>query len=201
MINAIIIHGLQSPKEYFDLGKPSASNAHWLPWLQKQLLVRNILAQTPEMPEPYRPIYDMWRETFERYPINESTVLVGHSLGGGFLLRWLSENKVKVDAVALIAPWLDPDGRLDTGFFNFALDSKIAARRRKVVIFYSTDDTDQILESVKRCRVELVGVEYKEFNNYGHFISKDMATNAFPELLSVLAGNNYQPALSRLCTI
>lgn len=186
MKNAVILHGLPSEKEYQDLEKPSPSNAHWLPWLQKQLLVHNILAQTPEMPAPYHPEYEKWRKEFEYQPIDESTMLIGHSLGGGFLLRWLSENKTKVGIVALAAPWLDPDGRLDTGFFDFTLDPHLADHCEKVVILYSTNDMERILESVKRCKAELHGIEYKEFQDKGHFLAKHMGGSEFPGLLNVL---------------
>ena len=36
--NAVILHGQPSREEYYDPNAPSMSNAHWLPWLQAQLL-------------------------------------------------------------------------------------------------------------------------------------------------------------------
>lgn len=93
MKNAILLHGACDKEEYFDDQYPSLSNSHWFPWLQKQLLINGVLAQTPEMPDAYAPNYDKWKSEFERMEINENTVLVGHSCGGGFLVRWLSWNK------------------------------------------------------------------------------------------------------------
>lgn len=87
---------MPSREEYLKPTRPAASNNHWLPWIQKQLSINGIVAQTPEMPEPFRPDYDKWKETFEQFTLNDDTILVGHSCGGGFLLRWLSENDVKV---------------------------------------------------------------------------------------------------------
>jgi len=40
MKNAIILHGQSSKAEYYGEQFPSMSNAHWLPWLQGQLLMR-----------------------------------------------------------------------------------------------------------------------------------------------------------------
>src|SRR5687767_10509252 len=76
---------------YFDPTTASPSNYHWIPWLQKQLLLKGILAQAPEMPTPYAPDFAAWRETFERIGVDELTTLIGWSAGGGFLVRWLSE--------------------------------------------------------------------------------------------------------------
>ena len=81
MKNAIIIHGMPSKEEYFEVGRSSSSNNQWLPWLQAKLVKQNILAQTPEMPEPYNPKYEEWKKVFEQFDVNEETILVGHSCG------------------------------------------------------------------------------------------------------------------------
>jgi uncharacterized protein len=44
MKNAIILHGNPSKEEYYDPKMPSMSNAHWIPWLQAQLLTHEIAA-------------------------------------------------------------------------------------------------------------------------------------------------------------
>ncbi len=54
---AIILHGRPGKEEYYDASVPSASNHHWIPWLQKQLLVNDIHAQTPEVPNAYDASY------------------------------------------------------------------------------------------------------------------------------------------------
>ena len=92
MKNAIIIHGKPGKEEYYSDKYPSASNFQWLPWLQKQLLIQDIFAVTPEMPRAYEPVYEAWKKEFERHEVTSETVLVGHSCGGGFLIRWLSEH-------------------------------------------------------------------------------------------------------------
>ena len=64
MKTAIILHGMPEEKNYFDAGADSQSNCHWLPWLQQQLLVQGTLAQTPELPKPYMPVYEAWKAVF-----------------------------------------------------------------------------------------------------------------------------------------
>src|SRR3989304_5335346 len=115
MKNAIILHGLPDKDEYYDPDFPAQSNAHWIPWLQKQLQRKDIFTQTPEMPLSFKPEYTVWRKELERYDIGPKTLLVGHSCGGAFLVLWLSEHKdVKVAKVVLVAPWINPDGRYET---------------------------------------------------------------------------------------
>lgn len=110
MKTAIILHGMPSKKEYYNPSSKAQSNKHWFPWIQRQLILRDILAQTPELPEPYEPVYEKWCSIFDQFKIDEETILIGHSCGAGFLVRWLSEHKVNVSKVILVAPFLDPEG-------------------------------------------------------------------------------------------
>ena len=106
---------------------PTLSNSHWFPWLSKQLLISDIPTVALEIPNAYMPNYTTWKKEFERFDIDSETILVGHSCGGGFLVRWLSENDVKVGKVVLVAPWLDPEKRrgADNDFFKFEMDKRM----------------------------------------------------------------------------
>ena len=187
MKNAIIVHGMPDKSECDDPNIPSSSNDHWFPWLQKQLIVRGIAAHTPEIPHPYNPNYDVWKHEFERYEITPETILVGHSCGGGFLIRWLSEHQsVKVGKVLLVAPWLDPDREATTDFFEFKIDAQLADRTERLTIFNSDNDFDSIHKSVQTLRGTIIGSEYREFHQYGHFCKEDLKSDEFPELLEAL---------------
>src|SRR5438105_2169657 len=108
MKNAILLHGLYTKQEYYDESEPSMSNAHWFPWLQRQLLLRDIKGDTPEVPFTYKMIWKDWVKEVERFEINEDTLLIGHSMGGGFWVRYLSERpELKISKVVLVAPWLN----------------------------------------------------------------------------------------------
>lgn len=186
MKNAIILHGSTDKEEYFSTKYPSMSNSHWLPWLQKQLLVQGIPTATPEVPDAYRLDRDIWKREFERFDITSETILVGHSCGGGFLVRWLSEyTDVTVGKVVLVAPWLDPqneEGGQDE-FFKFEIDSDLVSRTKGVTIFNSDNDMDAVQESVKILREKISDIAYKEFKGYRHFTVKHIGTGEFPELL------------------
>lgn len=187
MKNAIILHGFQDKEEYYNPTTASPSNGHWKPWLQKQLLIRDIHAQTPEVFNSWRLNYDGWAKEFERFEITPETILVGHSCGGGFLVRWLSEHPdVRVGKVVLVAPWINPDGEEQTDFFDFQIDSYLASRTSGITIFNSDNDFPSVLHSVEILRKEIEDVEYCEFYNYGHFCYDDMKTYEFPELLDKL---------------
>lgn len=189
MKNAILIHGWNTKQEYYDPKRPTASNDHWFPWLTKQLVLKDINTVSVEMPNGYYPQYDIWRKELERYDISEETLLVGHSCGGGFLVRWLSEKDIKVGRVVLIAPWLGLDTHnepFDETFFDFEIDPKIAEKTSSLTILESDNDMQAVIDSVKILRDKLVGAEFKTLKGRGHFTLKSLGSNKFPELLKVL---------------
>lgn len=191
MKQVIIIHGLPSKEEFYDSRYPSPSNSHWIPWIQKQLNKQNILSQALEMPEPYFPDYQKWSEVFSQMKISNETILVGHSCGAGFLVRYLSEHlKVTPKKVILVAPWIDPgnDNYLRSqgnNFFDFSMDKNLA-KRSEVHIIFSTDDEKYILESVEEIKSEISGIHYHEFTNKGHFTEPDLGSKEFPELVELI---------------
>lgn len=181
MKQVILIHGSPDEKEFYDPSVASPSNCHWFPWIQKQLALHDILCESPEFPQPFDPVYESWVEVFEQYDINEETVLVGHSCGGGFLLRYLSEHpNVAPKRVILVAPWLDPERELSTSFFDFVIDVELPTRT-DLQVFVSSDDEDYILTSCERIRQVLPNVTYHEFIDREHF-----CTPEFPELLETI---------------
>lgn len=186
MKTAIILHGKPSKEGYYDSDRGAQSNEHWLPWIQRQLLLKDYLAQNPELPESYDPNYKKWLSVFERFDVDENTILIGHSRGGTFLIRWLSENKVKTDKVALVAPSLKQDKKLEHGFFDFEIDKDFPSRTKGVTVFHSTDDKEGIKETVDFLKKNTEGINYQEFTDKGHFTFNDMGTVEFPELKKAL---------------
>lgn len=182
MEKAYILTGSTDKEDYCDPSHGALSNSHWLPWIQHQLLIKDILAQTPEWPKPYGPKYEEWLEFFKQFSIDENTLLIAHSSGGGFLIRWLSENDVRVGKVILVAPWLDPDKTYDN-FFDFQIDKDIVSKTKGIVIFNSDNDDEDVQKSVKLIRENVKDIQYREFHGYGHFIYRFMKTKEFPELL------------------
>jgi len=177
---------MPSKEEYISTGQ-TATKGHWFPWIKSQLEANGFEVFMPEMPEPYEPDYEKWSEEFEKLPLQEDTILVGHSCGGGFLVRWLSENKFKVGKVVLVAPWIDPNHEFAPKMFNdLAIDPDVASRTQGITEFISLDDDQEELDTLKILKEQIKGLEVKEFTDKGHFTFGDMGTNEFPELRDYL---------------
>jgi uncharacterized protein len=181
MKQTILIHGAPEEKEFYDTHTPSPSNSHWFPWLKKELCLRNELCQALEYPHPFDPSYQAWLSVFEQHAIDQETVLIGHSCGGGFLLRYLSEHPdIQARKVFLIAPWLDPAKTFTEDFFDFTLDADLAMRN-EIHIFFSADDEESVLQSLVTIREHIPTAAYHAYVDKGHFTDP-----VFPELLELI---------------
>ncbi len=191
MKSAILLHGLPSKDEYYDSSQPSASNDHWFPWLQNQLMIRDFKADTPEVPQAYKMIWEDWVKEVERFEIDQQTTLVGHSMGGGFWVRYLTEHpELQVNKVILVAPWLNLSHEEDTSFFDFEIDPGIIDQANKIIVFESDNDEPDVQNSIKFLKDKIPNANYRTFHNYGHFCYRDMKTDAFPELLEEIIARN-----------
>ena len=193
-MNAILIPGRPDKEQYYSPLLPTNSNDFWFPWLTKQLMLEDILTVSIEVPHPYSPRYDVWKKEFERFEIHADTILVGHSCGGGFLIRYLSEHpNLQVGKVVLVAPWINPMNNpvSDTAdFFDFDIDPGLVARTHGVTVFVSQDDDASVLQTVDIIREKIANLDIREFTNRGHFTFKDSEFVEFPELLRVLVSHD-----------
>jgi predicted alpha/beta hydrolase family esterase len=201
MKNAIILHGMPDKEHYLN-SEILQQNSHWLPWLKQSLESNNIETSAPEMPHPYAPNYKAWCEVFEQFKINDETILIGHSAGGGFIIRYLAENNISVNKVILVAPWLDPDKYLESlgcgEFFDFEFDSNVANKilnqTKSFDVLYSTDDDENILKTIEIIKQNFganngdnnAKINYHEFTDRGHFTTEPGYNNdTLPEALDI----------------
>ena len=191
-MNAILVPGRPDQDEHYDPASPANSENHWFSWLKRRLILRDIHAVTIEPPFPFRPRYNEWKREFERFDLKPDTILVGHSCGGGFLVRYLSEHPdLKVGRVALVAPWMNPDDEpaSDTAdFFKFTIDPAFPSRTAGTTVFVSADDEDSVAKTVAILRRQVQGLNFKQYTDQGHFVTESMHTTEFPDLLAAVTG-------------
>ncbi len=163
-MNAFIFHGTA--------GYPGEN---WFPWLKKELESSGCNVIIPQFPTPEGQTLGNWFEVFEQYKqdYGPETILIGHSLGGAFLLRVLERYNVKIKAAFLVAA---PIGILplknyetDKPFIGHQFDwEKIRKNSGKFFVFHSDNDPFVSLgngqELAKRLGTELIFIP-----KAGHF--------------------------------
>lgn len=186
-MNCIILHGCPSDQEKAMNPETRTYDGHWMKWLRKELIARGIPTENPIMPNPWAPEYEAFKKEFEKCEVNESTVLVGHSCGCAFLVRWLGETKRSIGKLILVAPWKIPDEG-DEGkkkFYEYPIDEAMKDRVKEIVMFTSNDEELDGKVSVKIFH-DALGGEVIDLENHGHYCFGDMGTEEFPELLEVI---------------
>lgn len=90
----VIIHG--------SYGRP---DGNWFPWLKNQFEIEEIPVLIPKFPTPHGQNLTAWSEVFrsEAGVLTPETILIGHSLGVGFVLNLLQESTNRIRAAFLIA--------------------------------------------------------------------------------------------------
>jgi len=186
-ISCIIIHGCPSDIEKAMDEKTRTYDKHWIPWLKKKLVSKGIKTDTPLMPAPWAPDYEKFKKEFEKYKIGENTILVGHSCGSAFLVRWLGETKRKIYKLILVAPWKIPPSNdsIKEAFYVYPIDKGIKSRVKKIVMFTADDEEKEGKESLKIFH-QALGGKIIELKGYGHYTMGGMGTTELPELLKTI---------------
>jgi predicted alpha/beta hydrolase family esterase len=166
---------------------------NWFPWLKHKLEDKGAKVIVPQFPTKYTEPAKI-REWFDvlgnhGQDFNENTILIGHSLGGIFILRILEKLEYPIRAAFFVStpigeePILNrEDARSFSGFdFNW---SKIKANCKHFVVFQSDDDPyvgfKNGADLAKKLSVKLTFVP-----NAGHFNKKSGYTK-FEGLLAKL---------------
>ncbi len=197
--NVVIVHGANDSRGEAFKGKRE-NQRHWFPWLGKELSKRNVNFSNELYPKDWNPEYSKWKKTFEENKIDESTILVGHSLGCGFISRWLSESKKKVKKIILVAPYILDSPGLPwlKEMVNFSLIN-MSDYCDDLVVFYSDNDYPDILESVSYLKEKTNG-RFVEFRKAGHFCESN-GFEKFPKLLDEINNEKWSVFTTRPDTL
>lgn len=149
---------------------------NWFPWLKNKLDKSGYQTTIPSFPTPEGQSYEAWLTILndKEQKINEDTILIGHSLGGLFLLRVLERLEKPVKAAFLVSapigirPINNWDG--DFAFSNgFLFDwSKIRENAGHFTVYHSDDDPYVGLGNGEELARQL-GVQLTLIPNSGHF--------------------------------
>jgi len=142
MAGVVIIPASQSNAEHL---------IHWYKWLDDKMTGRDLRVLRPEFPGGDLQTFDSWMNVMAKHEkeIGNNTIVVGHSLGGMLLARWLETHTIGA-AVFVAAPsheepelWSHVPSRPEEAseFFTRTPDwEKIRSRARIFRLFYGDND-------------------------------------------------------------
>jgi len=195
MRQVLIIHGgnsfntYKSYRQYLEEKEINydklLSRTSWKQWLTDELQGCEVLM--PSMPNSLNAVYDEWRVYFEKFlpHLRHDVHLVGHSLGGMFLAKYLNDHRLEkpVEQVIFVAPGYDDDSNEELGSFRVDSAQGVAANTKQVHLFHSVDDPVVPFTELEKFRRDLPKALVHTFKDRGHFFD---VTPTFPELLDLL---------------
>jgi uncharacterized protein len=137
-INVIIVHGAY--------GHPQEN---WFGWLHRALHKQHIPCLVPSLPTPQGQTLENWLYEFDLQTashINSQTILIGHSLGAVFILRWLERCQQRLAGAIFAGAFLSPVGieRFDLINQSFLIDDydfdKIRSHADKRICYHGKND-------------------------------------------------------------
>ncbi|MEX2013965.1 MAG: alpha/beta fold hydrolase [Parcubacteria group bacterium] len=194
----LIIHGgmtFKNKKDYLSFLKSrlvsTEKKISWsAEWLDRKL-GKGYEIIRPRMPLQDDAKYEEWKIHFERFIplLKNGVVLVGFSLGGIFLAKYLSEHKFpkKIKGVFLICPPFDNTvkGEDLVGGFKLKADISLLEKNTKNLYLLFSEDDDLVpvshAEKYRRKLENAIVVIYKSKN--GHF-----KITEFPEIVKIIKG-------------
>ena len=149
--NAFIFHGTAGSPE-----------GNWFPWLKVELEKQNIPTAVPRFPTPERESLQAWFDVLnaQTLKIGPSSLLIGHSKGGMFLLKVLERLTQPVDTAIFVSAPVGEKPILyyeeDKKFSNFEFNwHAIRGKAKRFVVFHSDNDPYVSIANGERLANEL----------------------------------------------
>ena len=141
----------------------------------------------PRMPLSENAKYEDWKIHFDLHLpyLRHNIVLIGWSLGGIFLAKYLSENKFpkKIAAVFLISPPFDNTLKEElVGGFKLKRDLSKLDKIPNLTFMFSKDDKVVPISHMRKYRAKLSNVKFVVYKSKnGHFL-----VAKFPEITQII---------------
>lgn len=190
-----MIHGgttFKSQKDYLLYLQNKEVSMVSAPYWEADL--ENKLGNTFEIIRPRMPLSDNakyrdWKILFEKYIpfLSKDYILIGSSLGGIFLAKYLSENDMPKKALSVYIVCAPFDGNLPTedlagGFKLKSNLSMIEKNCKNLYVMFSDDDDVVPVSHAEKYREKLPGAQILIYNDRrGHFTAP-----TFPEIIKLI---------------
>lgn len=177
--NIIIVHGAY--------GHPFEN---WFNWMRIELEKLGIECLVPQLPTPNGQELKNWLQLFSSTIspiINHDTILIGHSLGAAFLLRWLEQANQTVSTTILVGSFIGNVGiqkfdKINKSFFTSPFDwHSIINKSKQFFCYHGSNDP-----YVSRSNFDFIAKNLrarKIIISQGGHLNEAAGFSSFPQLL------------------
>lgn len=200
MQQVIVIHGGTTFEKYEDYlnyleSKPAQIERLiykplWKERLQSQL-GEQYQVLLPTMPNKTNARYSEWKLWFDAIAqiATEDCILIGHSMGGIFLAKYLSENKFPVriaQTILIAAPFSDESTEDLTDFKLTRIGDLFREQSGATTLFFGTDDPVIASSEIEQYQREVPDAKFVITSAPDHFMREEI-----PELLQQITSGEH----------
>ena len=156
-------------------GWNASATEHWFPKAKEKFDKSGFEVDVPEMPGGYFPKKEEWVEIVRSFKPDEGWILIGHSLGGVTILRYLEETAQPISQAILVATPYEPmQFKPIENFFQTPFDwQKIRKNCQKFDIVNESNDSIISVEDGQKFAKNLKG-KLHILPGYSHFHTIDL---------------------------
>lgn len=186
----VYIHGGDSFESYDDYIKNLKETEFTIDWfIRRKRWIEDMATELenefqffmPQMPNKQNAVYEEWKTWFEKMIpfINDGVIVIGHSQGGIFLAKYLSENIYpnKIGAIMLVAPVHNNTPEVGSFRLDKSLEN-VSKQCQEIHLFFSKDDFVVPFSESEEYKKELPDAKFHIFEDRGHFLQE-----TFPEII------------------
>ncbi len=187
-------------KYYFiNHGFMGSNIENWFPWFKNQIDSETKKCIIPQYPiDEEHHFYNDWKSVLNIYKkfnmINDDTIIIGHSTGSIFSVKYILESKVKVNKLILISGfnnYLSPDkddlhNKINPTYYISDEELKIVKQYANEIICIYENDDPYIPQNVLHDFSVLLDAKEIVINNGGH-LNEQAGYTTFDEILKVIS--------------
>jgi predicted alpha/beta hydrolase family esterase len=190
----LLIHGGNAHKNHQSYLENLKNSKPRLEWILSQRRWKNELQDQlgeqyavyiPQMPNKQNAQYHEWKILFEKIVnlLDEDFILIGHSLGGIFLVKYLSENSInkRVKKTHLLGTPFSDEDMINEKLYSFLREGSLKNLEKqagKLYFYHSEDDFAVPFIHLSKFEKELPSANFRTFKNRNHFLQEEV-----PELI------------------
>ena len=185
MKNVILIHGFNGIPKIYE-------------WLKAKLEAQSVKVILPSFPPQEGVIYEDWARILDKYKeyINDNSIVVCHSIGNEFIIKYLAEKILPIDTYIGLAGFAEKFHHEGKEALNIAVEKflvndeekqKFISLSKKRYAIYSDDDHIVPFNALNAYPKE-INAEPILIPNIGH-MGKRSGMEQFPELLNLVTDN------------
>ncbi len=168
------------------------------PWLYEQLKEKWFEVSNPSFPRSWFINYQDWVNIIEKINIDKNTVIIWHSFGVAFAVRWLWETNIKIKKLVCICgtKFINEKKLLDTqlgdciknmqDIYDFEINPILKENIWEKIYFIWSEEKERTIRSMRLYQEKLGWWKWIEVPWKSHFTKWIDWTVEFPELLKEL---------------